>query len=269
MNSPTIDSMPASCGGRPETVAPNTTSSRPVKRAQHDPPGRLDDGVEGEPARRARASRSRVGAVLVEVERRTPATCVDSCASAASGGASRVGSSTPARAAPRPRAEALGVAARSATPGSRGTRARGAAAPGRPSVAYSVSSSRISSGIDQPSSRMWWLVEHQPVAGPRRGRDQHEPQQRRRGHVERAAPVLGQQSRDLGRRSVRRREPRRSTSRHGTSTPSPDHLHGLAVARRARNAARRFGCRSSSASAARRSRCGSTAPPQFEASCTM
>ena len=37
MNSPTMVSMPAISGGRPATVTPNTTSSRPVSRPSRMP----------------------------------------------------------------------------------------------------------------------------------------------------------------------------------------------------------------------------------------
>ena len=37
MNSPTICSTPESSAGRPETVTPNTTSSRPVSRPSSTP----------------------------------------------------------------------------------------------------------------------------------------------------------------------------------------------------------------------------------------
>ena len=37
MNRPTIDSIPGSSAGRPDTVAPNTTSSRPVTRPSSTP----------------------------------------------------------------------------------------------------------------------------------------------------------------------------------------------------------------------------------------
>ncbi|GAA2611277.1 hypothetical protein GCM10010424_74580 [Streptomyces lienomycini] len=37
MNSPTIDSTPGTCGLRPETTEPNTTSRRPVARPSTTP----------------------------------------------------------------------------------------------------------------------------------------------------------------------------------------------------------------------------------------
>ena len=46
MNSPTIRSMPAISAGRPATVTPNTTSSRPGQATQQDRPRPLHHGVE-------------------------------------------------------------------------------------------------------------------------------------------------------------------------------------------------------------------------------
>ena len=68
MNSPTMLSMPAISGGRPATVTPNTTSSRPVSRPSRMRPGRLDHGVERE-ALRARLPGQRRGHRLAQLQR--------------------------------------------------------------------------------------------------------------------------------------------------------------------------------------------------------
>ena len=61
MNRPTMLSMPAISGGRPATVTPNTTSSRPVSRPSSIAHGALDVGVERQaacPRQRPAARRS-------------------------------------------------------------------------------------------------------------------------------------------------------------------------------------------------------------------
>ena len=60
MNSPTMLSMPAISGGRPATVTPNTTSSRPVMRPSRMRPGRLHHVLSVTPCRRAAATSAAV-----------------------------------------------------------------------------------------------------------------------------------------------------------------------------------------------------------------
>ncbi|CAM5663800.1 hypothetical protein SGRIM128S_03160 [Streptomyces griseomycini] len=48
MNRPTMESTSVTAGGRPETVAPNTTSRRPVSCAEQHRPGALHQGVDGD-----------------------------------------------------------------------------------------------------------------------------------------------------------------------------------------------------------------------------
>ena len=68
MNSPTMLSMPAISGGRPATVTPNTTSSRPVMRPEQNGPGGLQHGVERH-ALPARLLGQRRGQRLVQRQR--------------------------------------------------------------------------------------------------------------------------------------------------------------------------------------------------------
>ena len=68
MNSPTMLSMPAISGGRPATVTPNTTSSRPRQPAEQHSPGRLHERVERQPLPRA-CSRQRRGQRLAQRQR--------------------------------------------------------------------------------------------------------------------------------------------------------------------------------------------------------
>ncbi|KLL96097.1 hypothetical protein NJ76_19260 [Rhodococcus sp. IITR03] len=95
MNNPTIASMPGICGGRPETVAPNTTSVRPVSAPSTTPQAvctrvltvtpravAVSCSRTDRPVSRSRSRSSEIPAVV-------PGRCC---------GASRVGSSTPARA---------------------------------------------------------------------------------------------------------------------------------------------------------------------------
>ena len=105
MNSPTICSMPAISGGRPATVTPNTTSSRPLSRPNSIPHAAWIRVLERRPCRRA--------CWLSSVVRVSLSRCVicsgATGARARSGGASRVPSSSPANAS----CQAASAAARS------------------------------------------------------------------------------------------------------------------------------------------------------------
>ncbi len=93
MKRPAIDSMPGTSGGRPETVAPNTTSRRPVSPASvsaHAPWTRV---LRVKPYLRARAVSAAVDSSESHRETRPGVTVASEVP-----GTSRVGSSSPSSA---------------------------------------------------------------------------------------------------------------------------------------------------------------------------
>ena len=211
--------MPAICGGRPDTVAPKTTSSRPTKLPARfpTPPG---PGCSWSDRARVRAPRAdRCGST--PTSRRSSPDSVSLCADA-SAGASSVGSSTPARARCHTPSESVGPAVRRSTRGSRGTGAP-AAAPWR-RRRWRTGSAGPDQQRHRPAVEQDVVVgDDQPLLVPA-GADQHEPQQRRRRPC---------RTRGAGRRrGVARSRPRgssasrpdRSISVHGSSAYPCDHL---------------------------------------------
>jgi hypothetical protein len=95
MNNPTIDSTPASSGGRPATVAPNTTSLRPASRASNSAHAPCSTVFTVSPQLRA----SPVTAAVSSAETSTRMLPSVTGARAGSAGATRVGSSRPASSA--------------------------------------------------------------------------------------------------------------------------------------------------------------------------
>ena len=154
MNSPTIRSMPAISGGRPATVTPNTTSSRPVSR-----PSSI--------AHAACRIVFSVSALLARACRLSAAVSARSSASVdllghrrglrlrSTAAHSRVPSSSPAKRLAPGRQRRRAVLRRDATPDSRGTASPAAATPRCRAAAHrACSNSRTSTGVDQPSIRM-------------------------------------------------------------------------------------------------------------------
>ena len=93
MNRPTIRSTPGRSAGRPETVMPKTTSSRPVIRASKTAQSPCTSVLRVRPRVRVKACRSAVrsaGSSIAQVPR-------DPAAGMAPGGVSRVGPSRSAR----------------------------------------------------------------------------------------------------------------------------------------------------------------------------
>ena len=68
MNRPTIDSTPGTCGGRPETVPPKTTSSRPRSSASTIPHATCTRVAMVRPRLRANARRVSARSVGSEYE---------------------------------------------------------------------------------------------------------------------------------------------------------------------------------------------------------
>ena len=150
MNSPTMLSMPATSAGRPATVTPNTTSSRPLRRPSRIAPRRLQQRVQRHPlparlprsaprsaSRRAtaRSARGATAAARPRAARRQHA-----CASSSPASASRQAATAPLAVLPRKERQIVAVRRHPRQ------RRRIAAAAHR-----AASSSRTSTGADQPS----------------------------------------------------------------------------------------------------------------------
>ncbi len=103
MNRPTMRSTPGSSGGRPDTIAPNTTSSRPVSRDSRTPQSAWSTVLTVTPRRRASLVSVRVSSASSSIHTFSGGT------GTVTAGATRVGSSRPSRA----RSHASRAAARS------------------------------------------------------------------------------------------------------------------------------------------------------------
>ena len=182
----------------------------------------------------------------------------------ASGGASSVGSVDAGEGACPGVARSRRGPGGSATPGSRGRRGRAAAAARR--RRWRTGSAGPGSAAASTSRRAGcggWS----PPAGSRsrRSRDQREPEQRRRGHVERGDPVRGQRVASTSRSRSVVVEADRSTSATAAATRRRIDLHGVAA--RSSRRTRPAGSGAGPAGPARRGAVGrgSTVAAQFEA----
>ncbi|KAF0963011.1 hypothetical protein MLGJGCBP_03861 [Rhodococcus sp. T7] len=150
MNNPTIDSTPGNCGGRPDTVAPNTTSSRDVIRPNNTPHAACITVLTVTPTRAANDDNRAVTCSPNETATSPEREVISRPGSA---GANRVGSSTPDNARDHTSRDTCRSCSPSHTRYDRYERTRGNT-DASPPVAYNTSRSFINNGIDQPSSRM-------------------------------------------------------------------------------------------------------------------
>ncbi len=251
MNMPIIWSTPGTSAGRPETVAPNTTSSRPVIPARDSAQAAERTVFRVTPEPRAN-DRSR--SLVSSPSAMSTTSAVTGCR-VGSAGATRVAWSRPDRWARQ--------AARAASPSVPASQRRysrygvtGGRISSRPPAPYSANSSSKNSDSDQPSVRMWCCVTH----SIQRSSANLSRVTRISGGADRSKRVAASASENSRCASscAARSSPVRSRTSHGSS-----HAAGTTCTGPGRpscqNAERRFGWRRSIASNAERSAAVSTA----------